>query len=582
MKKKTIKKYTKKKYAKRTNKKTNKKVYHKNKRYTNKKRNKTLKKNKKILKGGSDTSRLDGLLRNENGISWLPKSIIFELNEMKKYLSMISVEELNKIVSENKEWIKSPTILNIFNYSLEELEDTSKIILENNVDCESLITSQNKNLKDLFLLLLECNNGKFVLQDVNWINVVCGEKLDPSFEYECMKIILEKGISIDYEELKEVLEQLSGDLDFQIILLERLKDCSKTPRSFLDSITGSVSFPSYEECKKKNSDSVLFIYNAYKRFLTSYNDISKLDKIKILVFVETRIQLLSKYISLEVIRLDDMKYNDVRKILNNIYKNDLAIIRENDRKFLEFSKNKDKNVEDILNESQVDLTEDEKMLAELEQEAQMETDEIMDFKENIEQAGGRKIKKFRKQKGGNNPFETSEENNPFVTPKPEQNPFVTPQENNPFENNPIGDTVDGLIENEDEENAYNLVNKELDKNNADLYDPLQDEEDTEEITDDTDNPFEQVNQNIPSEEVDDDDDDDDEDDDDDNEENIPVENNEQELSKDNLNNKIDLYNNCTESKNRLRKTFKVTKEDIKNNNFDKCYNLLGIDLFEGL
>ena len=34
-----------------------------------------------------------------------------------------------------------------------------------------------------------------------------------------------------------------------------------------------------------------------------------------------------------------MKYNSVKKILNNIYKNDLSIIRENDRKYLEYTKN---------------------------------------------------------------------------------------------------------------------------------------------------------------------------------------------------------------------------------------------------
>ena len=33
--------------------------------------------------------------------------------------------------------------------------------------------------------------------------------------------ILEKGISIDPDELRDVLTELSGDVDFQIILLER-------------------------------------------------------------------------------------------------------------------------------------------------------------------------------------------------------------------------------------------------------------------------------------------------------------------------------------------------------------------------
>ena len=58
----------------------------------------------------------------------------------------------------------------------------------------------------------------------------------------------------------------------------------------------------------------------------------KVDKVKVLIYCETRQHLLSKYISLEMVRLNDKNYSDVRSILNKIYNLDKMSITENDKK----------------------------------------------------------------------------------------------------------------------------------------------------------------------------------------------------------------------------------------------------------
>ena len=51
----------------------------------------------------------------------------------------------------------------------------------------------------------------------------------------------------------------------------------------------------------------------------------KVDKVKVLIYCETRQHLLSKYLSLEMVRLNDKDYSGVRTVLNKIYSLDKEI-----------------------------------------------------------------------------------------------------------------------------------------------------------------------------------------------------------------------------------------------------------------
>ena len=61
---------------------------------------------------------------------------------------------------------------------------------------------------------------------------------------------------------------------------------------FFDNIFGGISFKSFSNCDKNQKQGVLYLYDEYQRFpikrlLTI--TLSKLDKVKILIFCETRL-----------------------------------------------------------------------------------------------------------------------------------------------------------------------------------------------------------------------------------------------------------------------------------------------------
>ena len=52
-------------------------------------------------------------------------------------------------------------------------------------------------MKKIFIQLFECNVDMYVKKDVEWIKVVCGlEDFDATYEYICMKAIVDKEIYI--------------------------------------------------------------------------------------------------------------------------------------------------------------------------------------------------------------------------------------------------------------------------------------------------------------------------------------------------------------------------------------------------
>lgn len=434
---------------------------------------KSIKKNKKILKqtgGGSDLeTTLDVLLSNDK-ILFLPTSQVFDYKKLDRYVRMVDVSTLKDIVLENINLKKSPTIQKIFNYSSDELKDPKKISLKpEDVNCQNLIEDRNFNVKKLFLYLFDCNENIYVKKDVDWFRVCIGlDELDDTFEYKCMKKLIEMKVIIDPSEIKEKIKLLEDNLDFKLIIKRRLYNCSEKPRTFLENIFGGISFPSFEKCDKKSPGGILYLYDEYKRFLMKdHENLSKLDKVKILIFCETRQHLLSKYIALELVRLDDKNYSQIRDILNKLFKLDKEIIEENDKKLIKIKEQKEKEkrkqldlennfkeIDDKYEDKSKELTEEEKMIAEMEERKKKSDNE----KNNFTNSDNKISEKINNQEGGGdgeiNPNEQGNGLEP--TPEPTSNPFNNEAaivEANPIKE--LSDTTDNLDSSESTDNPSN-------------------------------------------------------------------------------------------------------------------------------
>ena len=419
---------------------------------TNKKSKTKRRTSKKIeQKGGGDITLILDILLSKDIISFMPTSQVFDYEKMSRYMNMIDIHTLKDIVLENSYWRKSPTIQRIFNYSSEELKDPKKIkFVVENVNCENLINDRNNNLKKLFLFLFECNKDIFVKENVDWFKVVLGiETFDETFEYQVMKSIIEMGLFMKKEDIMEHIKLLENNMDFKLIIKKRLYSCAEKPRSFFERIFSSKpSFPSFKDCEKNTEGGVLHLYDEYKRFLTkkSEDGLSKLDKVKILIFCETRQHLLSKYVGLEMIRLNDKKYSEIRHILKTIYKLDKDIIKENDEKLKKITLEQDSKrdikenldkIDSVNDEGVKELTEEEKIIQELEEQRIKSKSEGTNFL-NEEKRINDKINSSGEQTGGALNLDTPD----IAMPDIEMPDIATPVLDTPIIDTPVLDTPD--------------------------------------------------------------------------------------------------------------------------------------------
>ena len=207
--------------------------------------------------------------------------------------------------------------------------------------------------------------NSFALYNVNWFNVCCGfEKLDDTFEEEINKQINDIGLIINEDDIKENLLQLFEDKRelnmFKKMIKNRLLSCSEIdPPSFFEKIFTN-SFGSFKSCDERSPQSLLYLYDDYRTFLEKDIPLTKLERVIVLVYVETRQHVLSKYISLEIIRKenDKKRKENIISILDKIMKSDTSIINQNDKEIetqtkLKYEQYKRQKLEDVKERNRV-------------------------------------------------------------------------------------------------------------------------------------------------------------------------------------------------------------------------------------
>jgi hypothetical protein len=228
--------------------------------------------------------------------------------------------------------------------------------------------------------VINVSNNEISLYNVNWFKVCCGiDSYDELFELEILERIQDKGITIEPDEIISKIVSIVDDegqrKTFQQMIKTRILSCSDIKESNIFQKIFTDSIGSFKNCDKRDEGSILYLYDEYRVFLNrKLNvDISKLDRILILIYVETRQELLSKYIGLEMLRrkkMDTDIKSKVISLLDDIMKYDKAFIDENDKKLDKIKEDKykdyrDNAVDKVKSKSEFELLSKERKLKEI-------------------------------------------------------------------------------------------------------------------------------------------------------------------------------------------------------------------------
>jgi len=284
-----------------------------------------------------------------------------EINNKLEYErdTLEDIKDEKQNLDENEEKIMSEEERNIDNIIKskeafeQRLKEEKRIMIENaikeRVEMEKKIAIKLQGFEEFLENKKVTNVAKnsFALYNVNWFNVCCGfEKLDDTFEEEINKQITEMGLIINEDDIKENLLQLFEDKReltmFKKMIKNRLLSCSEVePPSFFEKLF-SDSFGTFKPCDERSPSSLLYLYDDYTTFLEKDIPLSKLERVIVLIYVETRQHVLSKYISLEIIRKenDKKRIDNITSILDQIMKSDKLLIKHNDKEIEEQTKMK--------------------------------------------------------------------------------------------------------------------------------------------------------------------------------------------------------------------------------------------------
>ena len=222
----------------------------------------------------------------------------------------------------------------------EEEKEMKEKALQERIEMEKKIEIKLKGFEE-FLENKKVSNiskNSFALYNVNWFNVCCGlEKLDNFFEEDIQRQITDMGLILNEEEIRGNLMSLFEDkrelFMFKNMMKNRLITCSELePPSFFEKLFTN-SFGTFKNCDERSPQSLLYLYDDYRTFIEKDMELTKLERVLILIYCETRQHSLSKYISLEIIRKDNekKKKEKIMSILDKIMDSDRSIIKENDK-----------------------------------------------------------------------------------------------------------------------------------------------------------------------------------------------------------------------------------------------------------
>ena len=193
--------------------------------------------------------------------------------------------------------------------------DKANLQLQNFQCIEGLDNEQNGFLSNF---ILDCS--KYSNKDIDWYRVILKlDNLDDEYEVMVNKLTNTNGLQLDYESIKDVCNILSENTTLKDIFKDKLIECSKAPYSFLDTLTGNISFDSLSDCQKCHDDCILYLNDSYKSFLMDDSDgIGVSNKLKVLLFCEFRLYSISKHITLEALRIKKQNYTRVKNILKKL------------------------------------------------------------------------------------------------------------------------------------------------------------------------------------------------------------------------------------------------------------------------
>tara|TARA_B100000902_G_scaffold398757_1_gene466722 strand:- start:48 stop:1715 length:1668 start_codon:yes stop_codon:yes gene_type:complete len=193
--------------------------------------------------------------------------------------------------------------------------DKANLQLQNFQCIEGLDNEQNGFLSNF---ILDCS--KYSNRDIDWYRVILKlDNLDDEYEIEVNKLTNKNGLQLNYESIKDVCNTLSENTTLKDIFKDKLIECSKAPYSFLDTLTGNISFDSLNDCQKCHDDCILYLNDSYKSFLMDDSDgIGVSNKLKVLLFCEFRLYAISKHITLEALRIKKQNYTRVKNILKKL------------------------------------------------------------------------------------------------------------------------------------------------------------------------------------------------------------------------------------------------------------------------
>ena len=164
---------------------------------------------------------------------YLPSSSIFINNLTNKYVHMVTMDELRKLIENDDLYKKSNILRNIYNND----KIISKRLIYDNIDISILDTSLEENLKLLFQYIIDYNIDRNDPSDPGYVKentdiyavITYNDRYDRAFETEINMILMDK--LFDIKDIKEILYKssylLSSDKLFKQIVSAKLKECSK-------------------------------------------------------------------------------------------------------------------------------------------------------------------------------------------------------------------------------------------------------------------------------------------------------------------------------------------------------------------